>query len=79
MLMQEELENAKGVIRRTDNAMAKRKRTNNNLQIITQKNKDRATRTPLKTWGELRSSGRISRCCPTCDTHRVTLVTHPEM
>jgi hypothetical protein len=35
--MQEELENAKGVIRSTDNAMAKRKRTNNNLQIITQK------------------------------------------
>ena len=79
MLKQEELENAKGVIRRTDNAMAKRKRTNNDLQIITQKNKDRATRTPLKTWGELRSSGRISRCCSTCDTHRVTLVTHPEM
>ena len=43
------------------------------------KNKDRATRTPLKIWGELRSSGRISRCCSTCDTHRVTLVTHPEM
>jgi hypothetical protein len=51
MLIHEELENAKGVIRRTDNAMAKRKRTNNDLQIITQKNKDRATRTPLKTWG----------------------------
>jgi hypothetical protein len=31
MLMQEELENAKGVIRSTDNAMAKRKRTNNNV------------------------------------------------
>jgi hypothetical protein len=51
MLIHEELENAKGVIRRTDNAMAKRKRTNNDLQIITQKNKDRATRTPLKTRG----------------------------
>ena len=29
--------------------MAKRKRTNNNLQHTTQKIKDRATRTPLKT------------------------------
>jgi len=27
--------------------MAKRKRTNNNLQNITQKTKDRATRTPV--------------------------------
>jgi hypothetical protein len=36
---------------RTDNAMAKKKkgkRTNNDLQNITQKTKDRATRTPLK-------------------------------
>jgi len=29
--------------------MAKRKRTNNDLQYIAQKTKDRATRTPLKT------------------------------
>jgi len=28
--------------------MAKRKMTNNNLQIITHDNKDRATRTPLQ-------------------------------
>jgi len=38
---------------RTDNTMAKRKkknkRTNNDLQNITQKTKDQATRTPLKT------------------------------
>ena len=32
--------------------MAKRKRTNNDLQNITQKTKDRATQTPLKTGGE---------------------------
>ena len=33
----------------TDNTMAKRKRTNNDLQNTTQKTKDRATRTSLKT------------------------------
>ena len=37
----------------------KDKRTNNNLQKITQKKtKDRATRSPLKTGGEIRCSGR---------------------
>jgi hypothetical protein len=36
----------------------------NDLQNIAQKHKDRATRTPLKTGGELRYS--------TCGTHRVT-------
>ena len=30
--------------------MKKDKRTHNDLQNITQKTKDRATRTPLKTW-----------------------------
>jgi len=34
--------------RRTDNTMANRKRTNNDLQNTTQKTKDRATRTPIK-------------------------------
>ena len=34
--------------RRTDSTMAKKKRTNNNLQNITHKTKDRVTRTPLK-------------------------------
>jgi hypothetical protein len=41
--------------------MAKRKRTNNDLQNTTQKTKDRTTRTPLKTGGELRGSGMVSR------------------
>ena len=36
--------------------MAKRKRTNNDLQNITHKTKDRATWTPLKIRGELRGS-----------------------
>ena len=35
--------------RRTHNTMAKR--TNNDIQNITQKTKDRTTRTPLKTGG----------------------------
>jgi len=39
--------------RRTNNTVAKRKRTNNDLQDITQKTKDRVTRTSLKIAGEL--------------------------
>ena len=34
------------------------KRTNNDLQNIIQKTTDRATKTLLKTWSELRCSGR---------------------
>jgi hypothetical protein len=37
--------------------------------------KDRVTRTPLKTGGELRGSGRVSSSCSTSGTHRVNLVT----
>jgi hypothetical protein len=63
-------------LRRTDNTMAKRKvkRTNNDLQITTQKMTDRATRTSLKTGGELRCSGRVSSSCSTCDNNRVTVI-----
>ena len=43
--------------RMTDNAMTKGKKTSNNLQDTIQETKDRATRTPLKTWGELMCSG----------------------
>jgi hypothetical protein len=43
----------------------------------THKAKDRVTRTPLKTWGELRCSGRVGSSCSTIDTHRVNLVTNP--
>ena len=59
----EESEDTKGVIRirkskkdRQHNGQKKKnKRTNNDLQNITQKTKDRASRTtPLKTCGELR-------------------------
>ena len=41
----------------TSNTMTKLKRTNNDLQNITQKPKDRATQTPLKPSGELMWSG----------------------
>jgi hypothetical protein len=60
--------------RRTDITMAKRKRTkghNNDLQNITQKTKDRATRTPIKTIeGDLRCSGRVGSSCTTCGTRQ---------
>jgi hypothetical protein len=51
--------------------MAKRKRTNNDLQNITNKTKDRVTQTPLNTGDELMFSGRESRSCSTSGTHRV--------
>ena len=52
------LQISRGVIitinwRRTDHTMAKRKRTKNDLQNITQKNKDSAKRTSPNTEGEL--------------------------
>ena len=43
-----------GQRKKTDNTMDKRKRTNNDLQNITHKTKDRVRRTPLKTRGEVR-------------------------
>ena len=41
------------------------------------KNKDRVTRTPLKTGVELRCSGRVGSSCFTSGTRRVNLVTDP--
>jgi hypothetical protein len=52
--------------------MAKRKRTNNDLQNITHKTKNRVTRTPLIIGGELMCSGRVSSSCSTSVTRRVT-------
>ena len=43
----------------------------------TRKTKDRVPRTPLKTRGQLRWSGRVRRSCSTSDTRRVNLVTNP--
>jgi hypothetical protein len=43
----------------------------------TYKTKDRVTRTPLKTGGELMCSGRVNSSCSTSYTRRVNLVTTP--
>jgi hypothetical protein len=43
----------------------------------TLKANDRVTRTPLKTGGELRCSGKVSSFCSTSGTRRVNLVTNP--
>jgi hypothetical protein len=43
----------------------------------TYKINDRVTRTPLKTEGKLRYSGRVSSSCSTSDTRRVNLATNP--
>ena len=43
----------------------KDKRTNNDLQDITHKTKDRVTRTPLITGDELMCSGRVISSCVT--------------
>jgi hypothetical protein len=50
--------------------MAKRK-------VHTYKTKDRVTRTPLKTGGELRCPGRVGSSCSASGTRRVNLVTNP--
>ena len=59
--------------------MAKRKRTKGQTTIYnhTYKTKDRATRTPLITGGELKCFGRASSSCSTSDTGCVILVTKP--
>jgi hypothetical protein len=43
----------------------------------TYKTKDRVTRTPLKTGGELMCSGTVCSSCSTSGTRRVNLVTNP--
>jgi hypothetical protein len=43
----------------------------------TYKTKDRVTRTPLRTRGEFRCSGRVGSSFSTSDTRRVNLVTNP--
>ena len=48
------------------------KRTNNDLNNTTRKKKDWATWTPLKIWGKLRCSGRVSSSCSTGGSHHVT-------
>ena len=43
----------------------------------TYKTKDRVTRTPLKTGGERKCSGRVSSSCSISGTRRINLVTNP--
>jgi hypothetical protein len=82
--VKEEVEDTKGVItiriskknRQHNGQKKKYKRTNNDLQH-TYTTKDRVTRTPLKTGGELMCSGRVSSSCSTSNTRRVNLVTNP--
>jgi hypothetical protein len=60
--------------------MAKRKKIQEDKQRSTKhsyKAKDRVTRTPLKTGGELKCSGRGSSSCSIIDTRRVGLVPNP--
>ena len=79
---QEEFEYTKGVIRirksnkdRQHNDQKKTdKGTNNDLQNIAHKTKDRVTRTPLKTGSVLKYSRRVCSSCYTSCTRRVTLV-----
>jgi hypothetical protein len=39
--------------------------------------KDRVTRTPLKTGGEIKCSARVRSSCSTSDTRRANLITNP--
>jgi hypothetical protein len=43
----------------------------------TYKTKNRVTRTPVKTGGELRCPGRVGSSCSTSGTRRANLVTNP--
>ena len=81
----EEFENTKGVFKiriskKNRQHNGKKKRVKKDKQRSTKhtyKTKDRVTRTPLKSGGELRVSGRVNRSCFTSDTRYVSLVTHP--
>ena len=72
----EEFEDTKGILRirkskkdRQHNGQKKKdKMTNNDLQNITHKPKERVTRTLLKTGGELRCSERVSTSSSTSGT-----------
>jgi hypothetical protein len=66
-VMKKEFEDTEGVIRiriskNTDSTMAKKKVQKDKQRSTkhTHKTKDRATRTPLNTRGELRCSGRVN-------------------
>ena len=70
-LFDEEFEDTKGVIRIRISKKNRQRSTKH-----TYKAKDRVTRTPLKTGGELWCSGRVDSSSSTSDTHRVNIVTN---
>ena len=80
-----EFEDTKVVVRirksrkdRQNNGQKKKdNRTNNDLQNITHRTKDRATPPPFETGGELKCSERVGIACSNSATRRVTLVTNP--
>jgi len=72
--MEEEFEDTKGIIRK-DNSQ--KKKDNQRSTKHTHEIKDRVTRIPLKTGGEVRCSGRVGSSCSTSGTRRVNLVTNP--
>ena len=82
--MQEEFEDTKGAIRfciskKNKQHNGQKKKVQKDKQRSTKhtyKTKDRVTRTPLKTGGELRCSGRVSSSCSTSGTRRINLVTN---
>ena len=82
--IQEEFEDTKGAIRirisKTNRQQWTKEKVQKDKQRSTKhtyKTKDRVTRTPLKTRGERRCSGRLSSSCSTSGTRRVNLVTKP--
>jgi hypothetical protein len=58
--------------------MTNRKRTKGQTMIYkyTHKTKDRVTRTPLKTGGDLTCSDKVNTSCSTSGTRRVNLVSN---
>ena len=78
----EEFEDTKGLIRiriskKNKQHNGQKKKNKKRFTKHTYKTKDRVTRTPLKTGGEFRYSGRVGRSCSTRETRRVNLVTNP--
>jgi hypothetical protein len=80
----DEFEDTKGVIRirifknRQQHGQKKKIQKDKQQSIKhTHKTKDRETRTPLKTGGKLRCSGKVGSSCSTSGIRRVNLVTNP--
>jgi hypothetical protein len=76
--IEEEFEDTKRVIRIRKSRKGRQRNGQQKKDIQrstnhTHKTKDRATRAPQKTGGELRCSGRVSSSCSTSGTRRVIL------